>query len=122
LPSSVDNGLFSGVRHKPAVNHIPAELPLAAVVEPLHGPMALCIADALTDAVALIFSNSRQDREDQLADAISGHVAAEIYEVQADLFPLQILECFKRVGGKRNARSSLAATTTSPVWSAPRSR
>ena len=45
----LDNGLLSGVRHKSAVKHAPAELPLAAVVEPLLGPMALRIADALAD-------------------------------------------------------------------------
>ena len=43
-------GLLSGFRHKPAINHVPAELPLTTVVEPLFGPMALRIADPLTDA------------------------------------------------------------------------
>src|SRR5690242_12878495 len=57
--SSAERGLLSGVRHKPAVNHVPAELPLAAVVESLLGPMALRIA--LADAVALILRNGRQD-------------------------------------------------------------
>jgi len=46
----LDNRLLSGVRHKPAVNHVPAETPLAAVVALLLGPMALRIADPLTDA------------------------------------------------------------------------
>jgi len=45
--------LLSGVRHKPAVSQVPAELPLAAVVKPLFGPMAFRIADALADEVAL---------------------------------------------------------------------
>jgi hypothetical protein len=36
---------------------IKPERPLAAVVEPLLGPMALSIADPLADAVALILRN-----------------------------------------------------------------
>ena len=76
-----------------------AELPFAAVVEPLLGPMALRIADALADTVALIFRNGRQDREHELGDAVAANIAAEIDEVEADLVLLQLFERFERVGG-----------------------
>ena len=50
--------LLSGVRHKPAVNHVPAELPLA-VVEPLLGPM---VADAAADETIDRKSEERRQR------------------------------------------------------------
>ena len=92
--------MLGGVRHKLAVNHVPAELPLAAVVEPLLGPVTLRITDALADAVALILLNGRQEGEHKLGDTVAANVAAEIDEVQADLVFLQLFERFERIGGR----------------------
>jgi hypothetical protein len=47
------------------------EGPLAAVVEALGCPMPLDVTNPLADAIALILGYGRQDREDQLADAIA---------------------------------------------------
>ena len=63
---------------------IEPERPLAAIEQQLRGAMALRFADALANPIALVLSNSAQDREHQLADAVARHVAAEVEHVQGD--------------------------------------
>lgn len=72
------------------------EGPLAAVGEALGHPVAFGVAHPLADAITLVFGHrGRRDRDDQLADAVAGEVAAEIDHVQRYLV---ILELFERAG------------------------
>ena len=80
--------------------------------------MALCVANALADAVTLVLGDSAQDREHQLADAIAADIAAEVDHVQADAVLLEFSSVPSASAAERNARSSFAVMITSPCCSA----
>jgi hypothetical protein len=48
--AEIDRFALTSVRHKPVINHVIAERPLAAVVDALRGQVPLHVANALTDA------------------------------------------------------------------------
>jgi hypothetical protein len=83
---------LSSVGHQPAANHVPAERPLAAHVTALGKHVTLGVPDPLTDAIALTFSNRGKDGENHLANAVAGHVATEVNQVQAYALIFQFLK------------------------------
>jgi hypothetical protein len=61
--------------------------------------MALHLADAVADAVALVFGDRAQDSKHEFGNAVSAHVTTEVDHVQADAGRLQFLKRAERVGG-----------------------
>jgi len=80
-----------------AVDVIP-EGPQAAVEQASRRVVALHVPNALADPIALVLGDGRQDRENQLADAVAGDVAAQVDHVQRDLVLFQLLQRAQRVG------------------------
>jgi hypothetical protein len=83
--------LFRSIRHKCAViadpkteGDDPAEVAVALVLVPLD------LSDTFADAVAFGLGDRGQDGEDQLADAVAGHIPAQVNHVQADAAGLQL--------------------------------
>jgi len=82
LMDEADDPLLIGILDKfplfrppPAEGHGAAEIAVAAAL------VSFRIADAFSNPVSLSLCNSGQDCENQLADAIAGHVAPEIDHV-----------------------------------------
>jgi hypothetical protein len=58
--------------------------------------VGLHLSNALPDAVALCFGKSSSDRQEKLADAVAGDVAAEIEQVQLDAPEITSSQCSLR--------------------------
>jgi hypothetical protein len=76
--------------------------------------VGLYVTNTFTNAVALGLGDGRRDRDDELANALAGHVAAEVDHVQADAVTLQPIADVQRIGVGRTTlyRALLRNPTT----------
>ena len=81
------------------LDNVEAELTLAAAIDALGGQMALSVAYALAQAVALPFSDSGEDGEHHLRHAVADHSPQAIDHVKADTVAFELLEHSQRVAG-----------------------
>ena len=79
------------------LGHPPAERDDTTEIAPPLAQVGLHVPDVLPDTVALRFRCRREDREHQLRNAVTRHVAAEVDHMQTDASVFQSTEDIERV-------------------------